>query len=214
MRRLRRSTGWRELPADFAHHFLYDLRLYRDQNDVRSLDCGLVIGTDLDIQLRGERLRAFFMLHGGASKVGESRLFLSSAWSRIPPILPVPRNATRFSRSSSPITVPLPNQEGFASQSTVTRFYRMPEAACGRCSIHFQAVETISRRVRLAFHCKRVSARRGSATNAGGSPGRRGQRRSGTGLPVTSSTMAMTSRTEWPRPVPKFAAKDSLPACR
>ena len=57
------------------------------------------------------------------------------------------------------------------------KVYRMPGVA-RRCCIQFQAVETDSRNERLAFQCKRVSARLGSATNAGGSPGRRGLKRS------------------------------------
>src|SRR5271170_8257012 len=50
--------------------------------------------------------------------------------------------------------------------------------------IQFQAVEIISSSEREAFHCSSSCAFRGSATSAGGSPGRRATTRRGTLFPV------------------------------
>src|SRR5215469_2716201 len=87
-------------------------------------------------------------------------------------------------------------------------------AAPLRRSSQFHAVLTISFRPRVAFHCNSDCALAGSATRAGGSPGRRGAILWGTLLPVIFSTAEITSCTEAPVPVPTLTAKLSLPNAR
>src|SRR4029077_20090932 len=74
------------------------------------------------------------------------------------------------------------------------------------CSSHFHAVATISSSDRLAFHFSSFSARVGSATSSGGSPGRGGAVRLGTSRPVTRLMVERISRTECPWPVPRLTA--------
>ena len=63
-----------------------------------------------------------------------------------------------------------------------------------RC--HFHAVSTTERKSRyFGRHPSSRCTLADAATNSGGSPGRRGPSFTGTFLPVTSSTAAMTSRT-------------------
>src|SRR3954468_3671088 len=76
------------------------------------------------------------------------------------------------------------------------------------CCFHFRTLATVSFKVRLAFQPSIWLARLGSATKAGGSPGRRGTVWRRTALPVTSSVVLITSSTEFPSPVPRFSAKE------
>src|SRR5215471_1666785 len=69
--------------------------------------------------------------------------------------------------------------------------------------IQFQAVETDCSKDRAAFHFRVFSALEGSATSIGGSPGRRGTMRLGTG-PQIFSTASRISFTEYPLPVPRL----------
>src|SRR6185369_2581578 len=84
---------------------------------------------------------------------------------------------------------------------------------CTACLLSSQAhaVETICSNDRLAFQFNNLWARRGSATNSGGSPARRGAMRFGTLCPVTCSIVETTSLTEAPVPVPRLSFTDSPP---
>ena len=82
-----------------------------------------------------------------------------------------------------------------------------------RCQ--FQALVTmVSKEDSLGRHPNNFSALVGSATNIAGSPGRRGASLVSIAKPEIFSTVVTTSRTEAPRPVPKFAEKLSLPERR
>src|SRR5262249_48498182 len=77
------------------------------------------------------------------------------------------------------------------------------------------AVRTIVRMSDICgVHCSTDWASCGSAISAAGSPARRKPCLSGTGLPPTASTAVMTSRTEYPRPVPRLTLMLAPPASR
>src|SRR5262252_4196835 len=84
-----------------------------------------------------------------------------------------------------------------------------------RDACHFHACSTmVERSGYRGWKLSSCWASRASATSDGASPGRRPTSRRGTVRPLTRSTAAITSRTEWPAPVPTLAAKLGLPAAR
>src|SRR5262249_25198089 len=100
-----------------------------------------------------------------------------------------------------------------SSGLTLTLPSRARGASCFPCQSH--AVRTIVWRSDICgTQCSVACARRGSATSAAGSPARRAQWMTGTGLPPTASTAVMTSRIEYPRPVPRLTLTLGAPTSR
>jgi hypothetical protein len=100
---------------------------------------------------------------------------------------------------------------GLSPMRRLRRLGCVPHFAASLRCIHLQAVVTISSKERFAFQPRSCSASAGSATSAGGSPGRRGAMRVGTLRPVTCSILVSTCFTEEPWPVPRFSAREFPP---
>src|SRR5438132_5502276 len=127
------------------------------------------------------------MLHGGTGRAGGKQTFFQKC---------LEQDSTYFPRTQ--------HRHLFTGQIKTHASCLPHSARCATCKaffclldcIHFQAVVTICSRERLAFHCRSVCARVGSATKAGGSPARRGATRVGTGRPAPFSPTSAASSPE------------------
>src|SRR6185312_7119987 len=82
-------------------------------------------------------------------------------------------------------------------------------------SCQFHAFLTmVSRSEKRGFQPSTFAALLASATRTGGSPARRGPSRKGTGRGEILPTVSITSRTEYPLPVPRFRARLAPPLAR